>query len=91
MEKQMKDLQIAHCDIKPANLIVDKSDHIKIIDWDNRKIYGEIRDAYTPGYNDNYKNGTERCNVNTDKKGFEYVKKAILNPTEYRKKHFAKK
>lgn len=85
IEEKMKKLKIAHCDVKPKNVIVDNAGNIKLIDWDEAKNFGEIRDCYTPGINDTTtlrENGIAICNKHTDERGFKAVKETLMNIRE---------
>jgi len=76
IQKKLRDSGWAHCDIKPANVVVkwqkqDLTDpHVWLIDNDFAQRFGSPRYVYTPGINES---DSEICDANTDLKGFRFI------------------
>ncbi len=51
LQNKLRILKIAHCDIKPANLIYNNK-KLYIIDWYHAKVFREQREVNTIGVND---------------------------------------
>lgn len=67
--------QVAHCDVKPENAVVDEAScRILLIDADFATRFGRQRPAWTPGVNGN---GAEQCGAHTDRMGFDALRAAL--------------
>jgi serine/threonine protein kinase len=81
----LRSMGVAHCDIKPDNIIVTNSQEgvkLHLIDMDDAVLFGQRREIGTYfvnmlGYYDNL---GETTSENTDDLGFYFVKNFILLP-----------
>lgn len=70
MQDILRNNGLAHCDIKPQNIIIDRDGNLKLIDNDDVKNFGDMREVCTRGINGNGQR--ERCGPETDEMGFDY-------------------
>lgn len=78
LQQKCWDMRVAHCDVKPSNMIVTNQAQTRLIDFDHLAGYGEHRTVFTPGYHSTPDWQTNPfCSRTTDVSGFNSVRARI--------------